>query len=402
MQNNFEKSTALTGIRIIDLTRVLAGPFCTMMLGDLGADVIKVETPGIGDDSRKYPPLIGDESTYFINLNRNKRSVTLNLKNGHGKEIFFDLIKKSDVIIENFRPGTMEKLGLGYEEIKKINPNIIYSSISGFGHTGPYRDHPGYDIIGQAMGGIMSVTGWPGDPPTRTGTAIADILGGLFACIGILSAFIARKGIHSGQKIDVSLVDSVVSAMETLIQIYLVKKSNPGRVGNRYEFIYPYDSFEAKNGWLVIGIGNDKLWRAFCEAIGRHDLSGEEKYLSNADRVKYHTEIKEIVENWTREKEVKEIVDFLLSEKIPCAPIYSVSDIVNDEHIAKAREMILDIEHPVAGNVKIVGSPIKMSGTPAKIVSPAPVLGQHTEEILREVLSYSDDKIHMLQKENIF
>lgn len=393
---------ALKGLRVIDLTRVLAGPFCTMLLADLGADVIKIEVPGTGDDTRTYPPFIDSESAYFMNLNRNKRSVTLNLKEEEGKNIFLDLVRKSDVVVENFRPGTMEKLGLGPDVLEEVNPQIVYAAISGFGHFGPYRDLPGYDIIGQAMGGIMSVTGWPGGPPTRTGTAIADILGGLCATIGILSSLMARKTIGCGQQVDVSLVDSVVSAMETIIQIYLVEGREPQRVGNRYEFIYPYDSFPAKNGWVVIGIGNDKLWRKFCSAIDRDDLLEERKYSANVDRVKYHDEVKDIVQSWTSQQNVHGIVKFLSDNNIPCAPIYSVSDIVQDEHIAKARGMIVDVDHPVVGNMKVVGLPIKLSKTPAAVEKPAPLLGQHTEEVLQEVLNYSQDKISEFKGEGLF
>jgi formyl-CoA transferase len=252
------------------------------------------------------------------------------------------------------------------------------------------------------MGGIMSVTGWPDSPPTRTGTAIADILAGLFTCIGILSALAARSKIGRGQHVDVSLVDSVVSAMETIIQIYLVEKREPQRVGNRYEFIYPYDSFPAKDGWIVIGIGNDKLWKEFCKAIGKESLLEVEDYQTNISRVRNNASVKHIVEEWTRRHSVKEIVDFLLKKKIPCAPIYGVKDIAEDEHIAKAREMIINVDHPVAGSVKVVGSPIKLSHTPAAVQTPAPLLGQHTEEILHEVLSYSEETIEGLKQKNIF
>jgi formyl-CoA transferase len=269
-----------------------------MLLADMGAEVIKIEVPGTGDDSRSFPPFIGKHSAYFMNLNRNKKGITLNLKSDIGKEIFFEMIKVSDVVVENFRPSTMEKMGIGYKRIKEINPDIVYTSISGFGHTGPYKDRPGYDIIGQAVGGMMSVTGWPDSPPTRTGTAIADVLGGLCACIGILSGLLARNNGHSGQQIDISLVDAVVSSMETLLQIYLIENRVPKREGNKYEFIYPYDSFEAKDGWVVIAVGNDRLWEKFCNAIGRTDLMEEKKYLHNVDRVKYHKEIKMLVESW--------------------------------------------------------------------------------------------------------
>jgi len=401
MTEKIRKKGALSGIRVLDLSRVLAGPFCTMLLGDMGAEIIKIETPGHGDDSRKYPPFVGSESAYFMNLNRNKKSMVMNLKDPEGRKVFLNLVKRSDVILENFRPGTMEKLGLGYDAIKQHNPDIVYSCISGFGHSGPYKDLPGYDIIGQAMGGIMSVTGWPDRPPTRTGTAIADVLGGLCACIGILSSLIANRSGGPGQKVDISLVDSVVSAMETIIQIYLVEKREPQRTGNRYEFIYPYDTFKAKDGWVVIGIGNNKLWQVFCRSIGRSDLLTVEKYRDNYYRVKCHEEVKNIVEQWTESKTIKEITAFLKARQIPCAPLYSVKDVVEDPHIAGARKMIRDVQHPLAGNIKVIGSPINLSETPPEIYSPAPLLGEHTVSILKDILNYTDSDIKKLEKQNV-
>jgi crotonobetainyl-CoA:carnitine CoA-transferase CaiB-like acyl-CoA transferase len=395
-----ESQGALSGIRVLDLSRVLAGPFCTMLLGDMGAEIIKIEVPGQGDDSRRYPPFIGEESAYFMNLNRNKKSIVLNLKESGAKEIFLDLIKRSDVILENFRPGTMEKLGLGYDTLKAQNPDIVYSCISGFGHSGLYKDLPGYDIIGQAMGGIMSITGWPDSPPTRTGTAIADVLGGLCACIGILTSLLAIRNGRSGQKVDISLVDSVVSAMETIIQIYLVENRIPQRTGNRYEFIYPYDTFKASDGWVIIAVGNNKLWQDFCSAINRLDLVDQDEYKDNYDRVKAHKEVKRIVEEWTEKKSVKEIVDFFLSKQIPCAPLYTVKDVVEDQHIAVARRMIREVEHPVAGKMKVVGSPINLSETPAEIRSPAPLLGEHTELVLKDILNLTEAEIAELKKKN--
>ena len=396
-----ESQGALSGIRVLDLSRVLAGPFCTMLLGDMGAEIIKIEVPGQGDDSRRYPPFIGEESAYFKNLNRNKKSIVLNLKDSRGKDIFLDLIKRSDVILENFRPGTMEKLGLGYATLKAHNPDIVYSCISGFGHSGLYKDLPGYDIIGQAMGGIMSITGWPDSPPTRTGTAIADVLGGLCACIGILTSLLAIHNGKPGQKVDISLVDSVVSAMETIIQIYLVENRIPQRTGNRYEFIYPYDTFKARDGWVIIAVGNNKLWQNFCRAINRIDLVDQDEYKDNYDRVKAHKEVKRIVEEWTEEKSVKEIVDFFLSKQIPCAPLYTVKDVVEDQHIAVARRMIREVEHPVAGKMKVIGSPINLSETPAEINSPAPLLGQHTELVLKDILNLTEAQIAELKKKNV-
>jgi formyl-CoA transferase len=367
----------------------------------MGAEIIKIEVPGSGDDSRKYPPFIGTESAYFMNLNRNKKSLTLNLKAPEGKKVFLDLVKRADVLIENFRPGTLEDLGVGYATLKTINPNLVYSSVSGFGHSGPYKDLPGYDIIGQAMGGIMSVTGWPDSPPTRTGTAIADILAGLCAGIGILSSLIAIRNGGAGQKVDIALVDSVVSAMETIIQIYLVEKRIPQRTGNRYEFIYPYDTFKARDGWVVIAVGNNKLWEVFCDAIGTNHLLEDHTYTDNYDRVKAHEEVKRIVEEWTGTRTVRDIVDFLLSKTIPCAPLYTVKDVVEDPHIADARRMIREIEHPVAGRMKVIGSPINLSETPAEVRSPAPLLGQHSAEILKHVLNYSEDQIEVLKKGKI-
>lgn len=399
MEHSDRKKGALSGIRVIDLTRVLAGPFCTMLLGDMGADIIKVEVPGQGDDARRYPPFIGAESAYFMNLNRNKKSVVLNLKNPKGKKVFLDLVARADVVLENFRPGTMEKLGLGYDTLKSCNPNIVYSCISGFGHSGPYKDLPGYDIVGQAMGGIMSVTGWPDGPPTRTGTAIADVLGGLSACIGILTSLLAIRNGKPGQKVDISLVDSVVSAMETIIQIYLVEKRTPQRTGNRYEFIYPYDSFKARDGWVIIAVGNNKLWEVFCRSIERPDLLDKAEYADNYDRVKAHQAIRRIVEDWTANRDVREIVDFLTSRHIPCAPIYTAKDVVEDDHIAVARRMIREVEHPVAGKMKVIGSPINLSETPTEIYAPAPMLGEHTDAVLNGLLELTDSQIAALRRD---
>ena len=259
---------ALLGIRVLDMTRVLAGPFCTMLLADMGAEIIKLEIPGKGDDSREFPPFKDGESLYYINLNRGKQSITLNLKTEEGKQVFLDLVKKCDVLLENFRPGSMERLGLNYEKLREVNPRLVYAAISGFGQTGPYKSRPGYDIIGQAMGGLMSVTGWPGGPPTRSGTAIGDVLSALFCSVGILSALNIRERTGVGQLVDVSLVDSVYAAMENIPQVYFIEGHIPERLGNRYEFIYPYDSFEAEDGYVIIGIANDAIWSRFISCTG--------------------------------------------------------------------------------------------------------------------------------------
>ncbi len=382
--NKSEDPRALGDIKIIDLSRVLAGPFCTMLLADMGAEVIKVEIPGKGDDSRTFPPFKEGQGTYFINCNRNKKSIVLDLKNSSDRSKFIEIIKSMDVLVENFRPGTMEKMGLGYERLKTVNDQLIYASISGFGHFGPYKDRPGYDIIGQAVGGIMSITGWPDRPPIRTGTAIADILAALFCTVGILSALHARKIHGQGQKIDVALVDSVVSAIGTILQIYLVEKRIPERSGNKYDFIAPYEAFMARNGWFVLGVGNDNIWKKFCGAINRNDLVDDERYNTNAKRVKNNNELGELITKWSANYSVEELISIFEKNGIPAAPINNLEQIVNDPHIAVAREMIQKIVHPIAGEVKITGNPIKMSKTNPRIYASSPLLGEHTDSVINK------------------
>ena len=375
---------ALEGIKILDMTRVLAGPFCTMVLADLGAEVIKVEVPATGDDSRTFPPFKGDESAYFINFNRNKKSIVLDLKRDGDREKFLSIVGHMDVVVENFRPDTMEKMGLGFEELQRVNGKLIYASISGFGHYGPYKNKAGYDIIGQAMGGIMSITGWPGGPPTRTGTGIADILAGLFCCVGILSAIHARNTYGLGQKVDISITDSVIASMATVLQIYLVDKRIPERTGNKYEFIAPCDSFRAKDGWFILAVGNDKLWKEFCGAINREDLIEDKRFENNLKRVENNDALKGIIEEWSVNLTRNEIVEFLEERKIPSAPIMSVDQITSDQHFAVAREMIQEVVHPIAGKTKVCGNPIKMSVTNPEIRDVSPRLGEHTEDVLNE------------------
>jgi formyl-CoA transferase len=388
---------ALSGVRVLDLTRVLAGPFSTMMLADLGADVIKIEVPGKGDDSRAFGPFKNGESSYYMNLNRNKKGMTLNLKSQEGKEIFLELVKKADIVMENYRPGTMEKLGLGYEDLKKVNPGIVYGCVSGFGHYGPYMDRAGYDIISQAMGGLMSTTGWPDGEPTRTGTAMGDVLAGLSVTIGLLAALKHKEKTGLGQKVDVALVDSVVASMEIINQIYLVEGRIPQRIGNRYESVYPYDSFKAVDGSLVIACGNDKLWAILCKIMDMPEYISDERYNTNIKRVEKNVDIKEIVQKWSTTKKVDEIIEELLEAGVPCAPINNIEQIVKDPHIAGAREMFVEIEHPIAGNMKITGSHIKLSETNSAIKTPAPLLGQHNEEILAEFLGYDSEKVKELK-----
>jgi crotonobetainyl-CoA:carnitine CoA-transferase CaiB-like acyl-CoA transferase len=391
---------ALDGVRVLDLTRVLAGPFCTMMLADMGAEVIKIEVPKTGDDSRAFGPFLNGESSYYMNLNRNKKGITLNLK-GRGKDIFLELVKKADIVVENYRPGTMEKLGLGYETLKKVNPRIVYAAVSGFGHYGPYKDRPGYDIIGQAMSGLMSTTGWPGGEPTRTGTAMADVLAGLSVAIGILAALRYRDVTGIGQKVDVALVDSTVASMEIINQIYLIEKRLPQRIGNRYESTYPYDSFKAKDGSLVIGAANDKLWQKLCEIMGKPEIATKPEFDNNWKRVQSHEAVKAVVEAWTMTKPVSEVVEMLLAAGVPVAPINNIEQVVNDPHIAGAREMFVEVEHPKAGRMKIAGSHIKLSETKPGVRTPAPLLGQHNEEVYTSLLDLSMEEIAALRKEDL-
>jgi len=392
---------ALEGITVLDLTRVLAGPFCTMMLADMGANVIKIEEAGKGADERQMGPFFNGESAYYMNLNRNKKGVTLNLKSPKGKEIFKELVKKADVVVENYRPGTMAKLGLGYDTLKEVNPGIIYAAVSGFGQYGPYAKRPGYDIISQAMSGLMSTTGWPGGHPTRSGTAMGDVLGGLSVTIGILAAIQNRHHTGLGQVVDVALVDSAVASLEIINMIYLTEKRLPQRIGNRYESVYPYDSFQAKDDLVIIGGGNDKLWRLFSNLIGRPELADHPDYQKTRDRVKNHVAVKEIVEEWTKDRTVAEIVDALLAAGIPAAPIYNIEQVVNDPHIGGAREMFVEIEHPKAGKVTITGPHIKLSETKASIRTPSPGLGEHNAEVLSTLLGIGKEEIEKLTSEGV-
>ena len=391
----------LSGVKVLDMTRVLAGPYCGMMLADMGADVIKIELPGRGDDSRKNAPIVNGESAYYMNLNRNKRGITLNLKSEKGREIFKEMVKKADIVLENYRPGVMEKLGLGYDELQKINPAIVYGAVSGFGHYGPYSRRAGYDIIGQAMSGLMSTTGWSDSAPTRTGTAISDVMGGASCCIGVLAAYANRLKTGIGDKVDVSLVDSMVSSLEIINMIYLCTGRVPTKIGNRYEAIYPYDSFQAKDGMVIIACGNDKLYNALKDKLQIPELE-DEMFVNNIERVKNHAPLKEILEKWTCDKNIDDIVEFLLDGGIPAAPINTIDRVANDPHIAEAREMFVDLEHPVAGKMKVTGNQLKFTNNKVQIKIPAPTLGQHTQEIFAEMLGIDEAEFKKLGEEGVY
>jgi len=392
---------AMEGITVLDLTRVLAGPFSGMMLADMGANVIKVEEAGKGADERQLGPFQKGESAYFMNLNRNKKGVSLNLKAPKGKEIFKSLVKNADVVLENYRPGTMDKLGLGYDVLKEVNPGIIFAAVSGFGQYGPYSRRPGYDIISQAMSGLMSTTGWPGGPPTRSGTAMGDVLGGLSVTIGILAALYNRSHTGRGQIVDVALVDSAVASLEIINMIYFTENRLPQRIGNRYESVYPYDSFQTKDDLVIIAAGNDKLWSLVAKHIGRPELADHPDYAKTRDRVKNNVVVKQIVEEWTTTKTSKEVSDELLAIGVPSAPIYSIAQVAADPHIAGAREMFVDTIHPIAGPIKLTGSHLKFSETQTSIRTPAPSLGEHNEEILMSLAGLTKAEIETLKQEGV-
>lgn len=391
---------ALQGLRVLDLTRVLAGPYTTMILADLGAEVVKLEIPGSGDDSRAFPPHVNGESAYFMSLNRNKRSMTLNLKSEKGKEIFAQLIEHFDVLVENFRPGTMEKLGLGYERLLELNPRLIYAAASGFGHTGPYSKRPAYDAIVQAMGGIMSITGQPDGPPTRVGSSIGDITAGMFAAIGILAALSYREKTGVGQKVDVAMLDSQVAILENAIARYTATGEVPRPIGNRHPSITPFESFATKDGLIMVAIGNNALWEKFCTVIERPDLAKDPRFESNQLRTTNHRALQPLLKSVMRRKSTDTWRAIFDKHGIPNGPINSVDEVLADPQVI-ARDMIVEVEHPLAGKTALPGIPIKLSETPGEIRNPAPLLGEHTAEILHDLLNYGPDQMRQLKEECI-
>lgn len=391
----------LEGIVVLDLTRVLAGPYCGIMLADMGATVIKVENPKGGDDTRQMGPFVNGNSVYYANFNRSKIGCTLNLKAPEGKEIFKKMVEKSDVVIENYRPGTMEKLGLGYEVLKEINPAIIYGAVSGFGHTGPYSKRAGYDIVGQAMGGLMSTTGWPTTGPTRSGTPMGDVLGGLNLTIGVLAALVNRQKTGLGEKVDVALVDSVASAMENITMIYQSTGRIPQRIGNRYESTYPYDTFPAKDGDVVIASGNNKLFAILCDVMGQPELTKDPRFAEIRDRVANHEAMREIVSAWSRNYTVDEIDHLLNGAGCPACPVNTIDRLVVDPQIAGAREMFPEIDQPGIGKLHITACPQKLTRTKSFPRKAAPLLGEDNEQIYAQMLGYDREKLEELKQKGV-
>lgn len=399
---------ALENLTVLDLTRVLAGPFCTMMLADMGANVIKIEVPRGGDDTRTYPPfreknLNGErESLYFANINRNKKGVTLNLKAPEGKELFKELVKKADIVVENYRPGVMDKLGLGYDVLKEVNPRIIYAAVSGFGCYGPYHLRPGYDILAQAMGGMMSITGPKGGGPTRAGSALGDMLGGLHVTIGILAAVNARSITGKGQRVDVSLMDSVIAATENTALKYLESGKLPERMGNRYAAVSPYDAFKCKDGVIIIAAGNQKLYETLCsEVLHRPDMITDPRFVDMPGRLENQDAIQEVVEDVLKDYTMQEATDLVLSKGIPAGPILDISQILADPHV-KEREMFVEMDHPTLGRITVNGCAIKLMDTKPTVRTPAPALGQDNRDIYQGMLGLTDAQLEELHQKQVF
>lgn len=379
------KEGLLKGVRVLDFTDFLAGPYCGMFLADFGAEVIKIENLKSGGNfvrnARPKEKKTG-RSMYFQNLNRNKKGVALDLKTEEGKDLFRELIKSADVLIENMRPGVLVKLGFSYETCKEINPGIIYASISGFGQYGPYSKRPGYDLIAQAMGGSMSITGWPGMEPTRAGLAVGDMFAGLNCAVGILASLYKKKETGLGQQIDVALVDSIVSAMEKNLMQYVHEGVVPVMTGNKYITSAPYDSFKAKDTYYVIASGTDAHFLKLSEAFGMPELTKDERFVDTPSRNKYAAELKAIIEKWSSDKTAAECVAIIDKVGVPAAQIYTCKEVCEDKNIVEVREMLVNVPHPQAGELTVIGNPVKMSAYPCQYEKAAPDLGQDNEEIL--------------------
>jgi crotonobetainyl-CoA:carnitine CoA-transferase CaiB-like acyl-CoA transferase len=391
----------LDGIKVLDLTRVLAGPYCTMLLADMGADVVKVERPGAGDDTRAFgPPFVNGESAYFMSINRNKRSLTLNLKEDKARQILRQLLETIDVVVENFRPGTMESFGFGYEAVHDFNPGLVFCSISGYGHTGPDADLPGYDLIIQGEGGAASLTGDTEGPPYKVGNSQADIVAGMMAFQGILLALLARNQSGTGQKIDISMLDCQVAMLTYQAGIYFATGESPTRLGNQHPTITPYETYRCKDGFINLACGNDNMWRTFCRVIGQEEWTEDPRFRTNADRVGHRRQLAALLEPVILQKTTQEWIDQLRQNGLPCGPIQTVGQVCEDPQVI-ARDMIVPLDHPTAGPIRVTGVPIKLSDTPGEVHSAPPTLGQHTTEVLGDWLQINATEAEALHQDGV-
>jgi crotonobetainyl-CoA:carnitine CoA-transferase CaiB-like acyl-CoA transferase len=373
----------LDGLKVIDLTRVLAGPFCTMLLGDMGADVIKIEEPEHGDDTRGWAPFIDGWSSYFLGVNRNKRSLALNIKSAEGAEVLTRLVRDADVLVENLRPGTLDKLGFGYPQVSALNPRLIYASVTGYGHTGPRRDLAGYDPVLQAEAGLMDITGPADGPPSRVGVAVTDYLAGQFMFAGILLALRDRDRTGRGQAVDIALFDAILATMSLPAGIYFATGQKPPRMGNQHPSISPYETFHASDGLVMVCAGNPKLWRQFCQAIERPDLPADPRFVDNLGRLQHRADLVAIVEARTAGWSVDEFVDRLERFGVPCGRVRSIDRALADPQVA-TREMLVTMQHEV-GEIATIGNPMRLSSAPPSYRLPPPALGEHSSQVLAEL-----------------
>lgn len=392
---------ALDGIRVLDLSRHLAGPYCAMMLGDLGAEVIKIERPGVGDESRHWgPPFFDGESAYYLCCNRNKQSLTLNLKHKRGVAIVRELTRRSDVVIENFRVGVLDKLGLGYTDLQAVNPRLVYCSVSGFGYTGPDRHLASYDFLIQGRSGLMSITGERDGPPMKVGVAIADVTAGLFASNAILAALLARERTGAGQHLDIALYDAQIACMANIASNYLCSGEIPERWGNAHKSIVPYEAFQAADDYLILAVGNDEQWRQFCEAAGVAAWAQDPRFATNPARVANREALIPLLQDLLRGKAVAEWLQLCARADVPAGPVNTIDKVFADPQVG-ARDMLVRMPHPTLGTVRLAGTPLNLSATPAQMRLPPPLLGEHTDTILSRLLALDDRAIADLRRDGV-
>jgi crotonobetainyl-CoA:carnitine CoA-transferase CaiB-like acyl-CoA transferase len=393
-------ASILSGITVLDLTRVMSGPYCTLQLADMGARVIKVEHPRLGDDTRAWgPPFANGESLYFLSVNRNKESLTLDFKHPEGRLILERLLQRADVLVENFQPGTLQRLGLDYPSLAGPLPRLVYASISGYGHTGPAKDLPGYDAVSQAEGGLMSITGDPDGPPFRLGLPVADLVAGLFAAQGILLALLDRVRTGRGRHVDISMFDSVAALLTYQAANYLATGTNPPRMGNAHASIVPYGTFETRDGQLMLAIGNDDQWRRFCDAASLPDLSVDPRFATNPQRVANRQQLLPMVSRVLKTRDRAEWTALLREAAVPCGPVRTIGEMLADPQL-EARDMIVSIPHPTAGDVRVMGNPLRMSGDGSHPDAAPPRLGEHTDAILTE-LGVAPAELNTLRHEHV-